>query len=256
VARSLMLVAALTALLSGACRQAPSQSARSAPVRPKPPADYTIWQKPVVDPVAQRNFAVPLRAGQPLARRFRTPAPGECLQGALYVVGTGDPEGRSWTMVDIAIAVCRDVAIYLGAIPGAATGRFLDAQKTGKAETVATIRVPPKGKITRVPFTLDYELAGGTDYWLVVQQIVVIPDWSDATQPLPLWVRGPWVTVAAPWGETGWAPDPLYLVQARESADAVIWAASEPAGVRPVVLRAPAFAAELKLLRQKKRLPR
>jgi len=154
-------------------------------------------------------------------------------------------------MVPIAIAVCRGVALYLGAIPGAATGRPLDTQKTGEAETSITIRVPPKGKITRVPFTLGYELAGGTDYWLVVQQIVIPPANTDGTRPLPLWVRGPWVTVAAPWGETGWAPDPLYLVQASDAADAVVWAASDPAGVRPVVLRAPAFAAELRLLRHK-----
>jgi hypothetical protein len=86
-----------------------------------------------------------------------------------------------------------------------------------------------------------------------VQQIVIPPAFTDATQPLPPWVGGPWLTVAPPWGEMVSAPDPLYLVQAGDKGDAVVWAASDPATVRPVVLRAPAFAAELRLLRQKKR---
>ena len=252
MARTSMLVAGLAALLFGGCRQRPSQSAQPVVRRvPTLRAEYTIWQKPLVDAVAQSNFAVPLQAGQPLARRFRTPASGECLQGALYVLGTEHPERPSWRMADIAIAVCRSVAVYLGPIPEAATGRPLVTQKTGEAETAITIRVPPKGKITRVPFTLDYGLAGGTEYWLVVQQIVVIPPFSDATHPLPLWTRGPWVTVAPPWGEMVSTPDPLYLVQAGDRVDAVVWAASDPTTVRPVVLHAPAFAAELRLLRQK-----
>lgn len=253
--RTSLLAAGLAALLSGGCRQGPSQSVQ--PVGRRTPtvrARYTIWQKPLVDAVAERNCAVPLVVGQPVARRFRTPASGASLHGALYVIGTEDPEGRAWRMADVSIAVCRDVAFCLRGVTEALNG-----------DTLVTVRVPAVGRVSRLPFSMECDLEPNADYWLVVEQVVSFPWATDAAgEPTPApgsagaegasskaalsaWMaRGtfsdlPWTPRDLP------TPDPVYLVQAHDRGEAVVWAAAD-SDPRPVVLNAPPFAADLVLL--------